>query len=43
MFLEASKKARKFTFPVVISQKTVDGKCFGVVVQFEIRPTRALR
>jgi hypothetical protein len=34
MFLQACRTASKFTFPVIILQRTVDGKCSGTVGAF---------
>lgn len=34
MFQQANIRASKFTFPVVISLKTVDGKCSGSIGSF---------
>jgi hypothetical protein len=36
MFLQACRTASKFTFPVIILQKTVDGKCSGTVGAFVV-------
>lgn len=34
MFLQACRTASKFTFPVIILQRTVDGKCSGAIGAF---------
>jgi hypothetical protein len=34
MFLQACRAASKFTFPVIILQRTVDGKCSGAIGAF---------